>query len=992
MYVPLYVKSNYTLLSSLIKIDGYISLAKDLGMKSLVLTDNNMYGAMEFYQKCKKNQIKPILGLEILMDKDPLLLYAKNEMGYQTLIKLATIQTERAIQLSDLESFHDEVVALVPRGNISLFQKVTPYFPECYLGYTNKIEERELASVTENLVFCNEVLYLQESHRDYLKYVRMIRDGKTIADTTDEGLFETKEVHHLLTDDIYDYTENTHLFTTQRIADACNLEFSKPELLLPIFETENSLSSHEYLVQLSRRGLQKRCHNQVTEEYLNRLQYELSVIEKMGFSNYFLVVYDFIKYAKKEGMLVGPGRGSAAGSLVAYCLGITDIDPIHYQLFFERFLNPERVTMPDIDTDFPDVYRDQVIHYVTEKYGTKNVSGIITFGTLAAKQALRDVSRVLNVPLYQVDLVTKKIPSVTKQKLPDFYERDPQFRSMIDADKKLQLVYKIASFIEGFPRHTSSHAAGIVMCKKPLDEVLPLKKDGEMYLTEYSMEYLEDLGLLKMDFLGLKNLTTIMRVIEDIERGEQTRIDFATIPLDDPKALHLFTVADTTGIFQFESDGMKNFLRKLKPTSFEDIFAAIALFRPGPAVNIDSYIRRKQGLEPIEYLHPSLEPILKSTYGIIVYQEQIMQIANVLAGYSLGEADILRRAMSKKKYDILKNEEKKFIRQAIERGYSEEIAHKVYDLIMNFANYGFNRAHSVAYSVIAYKMAYLKSHYPKYFYSNLLSSVIGSETKTKEYIFEMKSRGLKVQKPDINSSTDQYRAEVEGIRFPLSNIRSVGSVSCGEILKARGDHPFIDIFDFVSRTSNRSITRKTIESLIDAGCFASFGYNQATLQKNLDSIMNYADLTKDLEASFVLKPELEIVSEYSKDVLIAKEKELFGVYLSNHPVTNYFGKFPKVVPLKDLPNYFNRVVETLVLVDYTRTIDTKTGQRMMFLVGSDEYTQMDYTLFPKTLQQYPNLRAGMILHIVGRVEKRYDKYQIIVNTIETLGEEQHGDH
>ena len=546
---------------------------------------------------------------------------------------------------------------------------------------------------------------------------------------------------------------------------------------------------------------------------------------------------------------------------------------------------------------------------------------------------------------------------------------------------------KIAMVIEGFPRHTSSHAAGIVMCKKDLDEVIPLTKNDGIYLTGFPMEYLEELGLLKMDFLGLKTLTTIMNILKDIELGENKKIDFQTIPLEDKHVLNLFATADTTGIFQFESDGMRNFLRNLKPTSLEDIFSAIALFRPGPAINIDSYIRRKNGEEKITYLDPCLEPILKSTKGIIIYQEQIMQIASTFAGYTLGEADILRRAMSKKKMDVLKNEETRFMERSIKRGHSKEVSKEIFDLILNFANFGFNRSHSVAYSLIAYKMAYLKYYYPKYFYSNLLSSVIGSDTKTNQYINEIKSLGISILKPCINRSNKHYIVEKEGIRYPLSAIKNVGAVSVDTILKNRNE-PYQDIFDFLARTSGSGINSKVMESLIDAGCFDSFGYNHHTLYNSLDSIATYADLTKDLDPEFVLKPEIEIVEEYDKEYLIQKEKELFGLYLSNHPVTSYKAKYQNIVPLNQVKEFHNRKISVIVMVERVRTIQTKNGMNMMFLVGSDEYQSLDFTLFPKIYNRYRefSLQSGMILKVYGRVERRYHTFQNVIDYLEILNE------
>ncbi len=977
MYTPLYVKTNYSLLSSLITIDNLLSYLKEHNYSQVAITDNTMFGVMEFYKKCKLANIKPIIGLEILLENDTILLYAKDYTGYQTLIKLSTIQESRKLELTDIEKYHNSVIGIIPYTSQNTYESFINTIPDLYLGYSNKQEEQEALLITSNVVFLRKNLYINEKDKEYLKYLYMIRDGKT---TADEVSYEINNFS-LDIEDIYSLTSNENLFTTNKIADMCNLEFPKSELLLPIYEETNGLTSHEYLKELSKFGLSKRLDGKVRESYASRLKYELNIIEKMGFSNYFLVVYDYIRYAKKNKILVGPGRGSGAGSLVCYSLGITDIDPIKYDLLFERFLNPERITMPDIDTDFPDIYRDQVIDYVVEKYGEKRVSGIVTFGTLAAKQSLRDVARVLNVPNYQIDLVTKRIPGFTKLKLKDFYKQDEELRKMIDSDQRLGQMYKIASFIEGYPRHTSSHAAGIVMSQKDLDEVIPLTVSDGIYLTGYTMEYLEELGLLKMDFLGLKTLTTIMNVISDIEKNENVKIDFNNIPLDDLKVLELFSQADTTGVFQFESDGMRNFLRKLKPNSFEDIFAAIALFRPGPAGNIDSYIRRKHGEEKVEYLDPSLEPILKSTYGIIIYQEQIMQIAHTLAGYTLGEADILRRAMSKKKMDVLKAEEEKFINKSVENGYSYETSKKIFDLILSFANYGFNRSHSVAYSMVAYKMAYLKCYYPKYFYGSLLSSVIGSESKTKEYIMEVKSLGIKVLKPCINHSGCSYEVTKEGIYYPLSGIRNIGGVACNEIITKREDG-YKDIFDFLARVKN--INRKMIESLIQSGCFDTFGITRKTYIENLDAIINYSELVQTLDPQFVLKPDLEIKDEYKQEELIYMEKDLFGIYLSNHPVTSYKAKFKNMLNLDNTANSFNKIINTVILVEKVKVIQTKKGEDMMFLDGSDEFNKLDFTLFPKIYEQYSNIKVGDILKIEGRVERRYDTFQIVVSKVEKL--------
>ena len=978
MYTNLYIKTNYSLLSSLVKIDDLISIAKNKQVKSLAICDNDMTSTMLFYKSCIKNDIKPIIGLDLNYNNGHILLYAKDYKGYLTLVKLSTIKSSRDITIDDLKEYNSNVVVIIPYDSIHLFTELKNLFIDLFVGYSNKEEENDIKDKYDNIVFINKVLYIKKEQSKYLKYLLMIRDNKTVLDD-----IEFKDNHnYLLDDEIYSLSSNKGLNNTNVISDMCNLNFPKSKLLLPIYKTKDNLDSTSFLKELSIKGLNKRLNGNITSEYKQRLIYELQIIDKMGFSNYFLVVYDFIKYAKKNNILVGPGRGSAGGSLVAYSLGITDIDPIHYNLLFERFLNPERVTMPDIDTDFPDIYRDQVIEYVKAKYGEKNVAGIITFGTIGPRLAIRDVSRILNIPNHEVDLLCKFIPNVTKEKLSDFYRNNSEFRNIILSDEKLKLMYEIATTIETFPRHTSMHAAGIVMSEKPLDEVIPLVKNNDIYLSGYSMEYLEGLGLLKMDFLGLKNLTTIMNIINDIEKGENIKIDFSNIPLDDKDAISVFTKADTSGIFQFESVGMRNFLRKLKPTSFEDIFAAIALFRPGPAVNIDSYIRRKHNEEKIEYLHPNLKSILRPTYGIIIYQEQIMQIASLMAGYTLGESDILRRAMSKKKLEVLQKEETKFIDGCLNRGYDYETSKKVFDLILNFANYGFNRAHSVAYSIIAYKMAYLKVKYPKYFFASLLTSVIGSQSKTKEYITEARRYNIEILLPDINLSESFYKVEEKGIRFPLSNIKNIGSITCHEITKARNVNS-TDIFESISAIIKKNINKKTIENLIDSSCFSSFGYNINTLHYNLDNIINYATLIKDLDPSLVLKPDIEVQDELSKEILMANERELFGFYLSSHPTTTYKSK-TQVLDLNQIENNFNKTVNTIILVEKIKITTTKKGENMAFVTGSDETTMADFTLFPKIFSKYEDIKKSDILLVKGRIEKRLDKYQIIVSDLKKL--------
>ncbi len=983
MYIPLYNKSNYTLLSSLLKVDELILFAKEKNISQIALTDSNMYATMFFIKKCQSEGIKPIVGLELQLDDFFVVLFSKDYRGYQSLIKLSTIQSERKVTISDLKNYNKNVIAILPFLYREKYEELGNIYLDLFLGYANKEEEKDARIITKSIVFFRESLYKVKKDSEMLSYLYRIRDGKMINENVSYDILN----HELYINSIEELSSEEGLKQTFLIADSCHVVFPKPENLLPIYECSNP---QKYLFDLCRVGLKKRLDGEVSDVYKERLLYELKIINQMGFSNYFLVVYDFIRFAKKNKILVGPGRGSAAGSLVAYSLGITEIDPLKYGLLFERFLNPARKTMPDIDTDFPDDKRDLVIEYVKEKYGEKRVSGIITFGTMAAKQVIRDVSRVLNIPIYKVDSLCKFIPSMSKDGLEELYQKNEAFRVRIDSDTNLTTMFQIAKKLEGFPRHTSSHAAGIVMSRIDLDEVIPLVKADNIYLTSYSMEYLEDLGLLKMDFLVLKNLTLIDNILKDIKEIHHKEIDFNKIPLDDIETLKLFETANTCGIFQFESAGMRNFLRKLRPNTFEDIFAAIALFRPGAALNIDSYIKRKHGEEKISYLDSSFQEITKNTYGFLIYQEQIMQVANVYAGYSLGEADILRRAMSKKKVDLLKAEEDKFIKKSVERGHSLSQAKKVFDLILNFASFGFNKSHSVVYSVIAYKMAYLKCHYETIFFSNLLSNVMGSEVKTNEYIMEAKANHIEIEKPTINNSEIRYVVQDGKIIYPISNIKGIGIVISNQIDAAKKDGNFVDIYDAFSRLYIAGIGKKVFEVLIYADVFKEFGYNRATLMYNLDSLFNYAELTKDIDSSLVMKPEIENQKDFSKNYILEKEKEIFGFYLSSHPTSMYRKDNPYCISLHVVDNYFNKTVDVLVLVEKIKIIDTKKGDKMAFLTGSDETASKEFIMFPKIYSLYSTIEKGNLVKIRGHVEKRLDTFQIIIEKIKLLEGESNG--
>lgn len=968
-YVPLYIKTENSLLSSLIKIDELIKFAKSYNYKALSIVDNNMFGVMEFYKKCLQNDIKPIIGLEVKLDNN-LVLYAKNYNGYKNLLKISTIMSESKVDINILEKYSSDLICVIPFNYRFIYDELNKMFQNVFISYKNK-EEYDLIN-KDISIYMNETLYLQKKDSNYLKYLIAIRDGKKIDEINILG-----DNHLLLPEEIKNYDFNSN---NQKILDMCNLKIELHKDLLPIYECPNNLDAYSYLKELCQDGMRKRFGSSVGKVYIDRLKYELNIINKMGFCNYFLVVYDYVKYAKEHGILVGPGRGSAAGSLVSYLLNITTIDPIKYNLLFERFLNPERVTMPDIDIDFQYDRREEVINYCVNKYGSKKVAGIITFNTLGAKQAIRDIGRVMDINLDKIDALTKLIDS--NLSLRENYN-DSKLKRILNEDSELFNLYKVSLKFEGLKRHTSNHAAGIVMCNENLDEIIPLYKKDGMFLTAYSMDYLEEHGLLKMDLLAIKNLTLIDTVLKEVNKKNKV-ISFDDIPFEDSEATNVFTSVNTLGIFQFESTGMMNFLRKFRPSNFQDIVAALALFRPGPMNNIDSYIKRKQNKEKIDYFDKSLEKVLKPTYGIIIYQEQIMQIASIMAGFSLGEADILRRAMSKKKEEILLKEKDKFINGSIKRGYSEELARKIYDLILKFAAYGFNKAHSVSYATISYRMAYLKAHYKEDFMKTLLNFELNSVNKTKEYIYECKKEGLNILKPDINKSDKYYLKEKDGIRYPLTGLKNLGSMIVNNILDERKNGDFKSIYDFIKRTNRKNINKKTLISLIDAGCFDSFDLNHRTMIDGIDLIINYGELIKDLDEEFVLLPELEIKEEYSKHELLKRELDVIGLYISDNPITEYKQKLNNKFNICDVSHWFDKNVNIIGTIDYVKEVETKKQDKMCFIKISDELASIDGVVFPQLYKTLNEIKKDKTVLISGKVEKRFDKYQIIVNNIKYL--------
>ena len=954
MYTPLYIKTENSLLQSLIKIDDLIDFSKKNGIKSLTITDNKMYGAYYFYKKCRENGINPIIGLEVLFGDYRVVFYCRNYNGYKNLLKITSMDS---ISFDNIKEYCSDLICIVPYDSIVLYDKLSSLFSFIFIGYKNSFELSQLKY--DNLVYFNEILCLDRSDLVYLKYLKGIKDSVPVSSIS----FNYDNYLRLYDEVLRDYPD--YLNNNYKIGEMCNLEIVLEKDLLPNYPCPDGLDSYGYLKKLCVSGLKKIFGETVSKKYVDRLKYELDVINKMGFCNYFLVVWDYVRFSKENGILVGPGRGSAAGSLVSYVLGISTIDPIKYDLLFERFLNPERITMPDIDIDFEFNRRQEVVNYCINKYGEKNVCPIITFGTLGAKQSIRDVGKCLDVPLKTIDKLCALIDS--KLDLKKNYETNYKIRNFLDTDKLLKKLYNVSVRLEGLKRHTSIHAAGIVMSRVPLDSIIPLDKSHDFYTTGYSMEFLEELGLLKMDFLALKNLTLINDILKEVG------ISFDSIPNNDIDTIKLFSNGNTLGVFQFEKDGMISFLNKFKPSCFEDIVACIALYRPGPMSNIDIYIKRKNGIIPIDYIVPELEPILKSTYGIIVYQEQILQIARVMAGYSYGEADVLRRAMSKKKEEILISERDSFISRSVSNGFSFEDSSNVYDLILKFASYGYNRAHSVSYAMISYRIAYLKEHYPLIFMKHLFNSNVG-DSKISSYIYECKSRGINVCSPDINLSNMDFSVLDDRLIFPFVSIKGVGKEFSNGIISGRGDKPFVDIFDFIRRTN---VNKSVFEALVFAGCFDCFSYNKKTLISNIDKIINYGDLG-ELFDDKSLVPILDSVDEYDSKYLMEKEYEVLGFYISNHPITSYKKKYGSI-DLSMISSYFDKRINVVIYVDRINLLYTKKGEKMCFVTGSDESSSVDVVFFPRVFNE--SIALHDILYLNCTVEKRFDKYQLVVNKV-----------
>ena len=958
MQIPIKVTTEYSLLSSLITLDNLISCLKKNNINVCGICDKNMLGTNMFYYKCKENNIKPIIGLEINILDSIIYLYAKNYNGYKELLNIDYLMQEREISLLDLAKYDKNLIFVVPYKSRNIAKEFRKY--NLYVSYENIDEKKNIDITDYKSLFVQNIKLLNEPDNLYLNYLTLIKNGESKELLKDEKHFALDSF--LDSEIIY---ENINKFINE-----INIEFPEKPNYLPKYITDKD--SISLLTSLCLKGLEKRFHGDVNPKYKQRLNHELDVIKKMGFVDYFLVVYDYILYAKKSDIAVGPGRGSAAGSLVSYCLGITNIDPLKYDLLFERFLNPKRVTMPDIDIDFEDEKRYKVIDYVKEKYTKDKVGLIITYGTLAAKQALRDVARVLEIEDVRLSKVSKLIKEDLSLK--DNYSKDVE--NILNQDKDLKLCYKIASKIYGLKRHTSIHAAGVVISSENLKDIVPVLNTDSGLIVGLTMNELEKNGLLKMDFLALKNLSTIKEIVNNISRKE--KIDIENIPLDDKKTYRLLQSGNTRGIFQFETNGMQNLLPKLKPTCFQDLIAAVALFRPGPMDNIDLYIKNKNNPNNIKYPHETLKEILNETYGIIVYQEQIMQILSVMADYDYAEADNIRRAMSKKNEEIILKGKDTFIDRSIKKGYTKETAENVYNLILKFANYGFNKAHSVSYALIGYKMAYLKANYPDIFIVSNLNIFGSAQIKCKEYLNEAQKFHLKLFKPLINKSSNEFIIKGVNILLPFNQIIGISEDFAKAICDERKNGDFKSIFDFVRRMPEKYINKQSLEKLIKADVFRDFSYNQKTYINNIDNIINFAEIARGLNEKEVEEPYLIIENNYDENELRINEKTSFGFYVSNHPSSSYQ---QNVVKIENINSYFDKNVSMVLCIEDIRTFKTKKNENMASINASDETGEVELVIFPRNFELVNNLVEGDTILVRGSVGKRYSDYQVIVNSI-----------
>ncbi|MGC5324286.1 DNA polymerase III subunit alpha [Brevibacillus sp. SYSU BS000544] len=1056
-FVHLHVHTEYSLLDGAARIEDLVQKAVLLGMPALAITDhNNLYGAVPFYRACVREGIKPIIGLELSViegameerftrNSPPpfhLILLAENTEGYRNLLKLVSIaqlqgthgyprvnktilaahtkgliaisdakdgEVSRYLQTNDTQSAHNAAKWYIEKfGPDHFFLELQDHGLELERRLNQRVVKLH-QELGVPLVVTNNVHYISREDHQLHDVLLAIKEGKTI-DEEDRLRYEKDEYF------LKNHDEMAHNFAfapkalanTWKIAERCQLELAFDQHILPRFEVPAGYEPDQYLRELCEAGCKER-YGAITPEIERRLSHELAIITGTGYTDYFLIVWDFMRYAHEQGIPTGPGRGSAAGSLVSYALKITNVDPLHFNLLFERFLNPERITMPDIDIDFSVERRDEVIQYVANKYGNDRVAQIITFGTLAARAAVRDVGRVLGLSLGLVDRVAKMLPQFSSITIDRAIASIPELATLMKENKQVAKLIEVSKGLEGLPRHASTHAAGVVISRDPLTDHVPLQQGSEgLSLTQYPMEVLEQVGLLKMDFLGLRNLTIIQETLAHLRSaGIHIRLD--QIPMDDQGTYRMLSKGETTGVFQLESSGMRNVLRELKPTTIDDIIAVLALYRPGPMEIIPQYIQVKHGKQQVHYSHPELEPILRETYGFIIYQEQIMQISSRMAGFSLGEADILRRAVGKKKRDLLAEQRERFVQGSIRQGYDEQLANETYDLIVRFADYGFPKAHAVAYAMIAYQMAYLKSNYPVAFMAALLSLSIGSQTRIAEYVEEAKRLHVEVMSPDVNHSEALFTVEGEKIRFGLAAVKNVGYNAVESIVKERTKTPYNDIVDFCSRVDNRLVNRRVVESLILCGALDSLPGSRAQLLVIIDEAMekgsnkrkerdeaqlNLFAVVDQIEDSVGAQMTDETgidpssypdVPDFTRMQRLKEEREMLGVYLSGHPLDDYrhVSNRPDIAQIAELTeNSRNQTVKLVGMLLEVKQIQTKKGEPMAFIQLEDRTAQLEMIAFPQVFQKYKHLLVKeQLLVVEGRIDVQDDNFKLIASRL-----------
>lgn len=1013
--VNLNVRSNYSFLSSSIKLKDYISFAKTNNLPALVLTDKNvMYGAHEFYQLCLNNKIKPIIGLDCQWQNGNeiinLTLLAINYQGYKTLIKLSTIINTKNLVLNNQEIKenllnNDNLITIIKIDNhkLEFLQQIWELLTvkiqtTIFFGVkaTNIQTISELTKITKNILATNIVTYLTEDEAQIVQILTAIKENQTL---TNEQLVKSGNNYYYNEEQLTKVFPNWILENNNNIINKCNLVFpnlTNQEKLqqLPIFPIPNNISNTEYLKLLCKKGLEKRFNSKsVPKSYVERLLSELTIINNMNFNDYFLIVQDYIQFAKSKKIIVGPGRGSVAGSLVAYVLEITDVDPIKYDLIFERFLNAERASLPDIDIDFQDERREEVIQYLAEKYGIEHVSHIITFQTIASKMAIRDLGRIFNISLDEINEISKLILMQYNFDLQQAINASPKLSVYA---KKYPIVFQLAQKIIGFPRQTSTHAAGIILTKEPLINLVPLQTGfNNIFQTQYSMQDLEAIGLIKMDILGLRNLTILNNILEKINKYYQKSINLNALPLTDQATFKIIANGDTTGIFQLESPGMREILKDMKANSFEDIVATNALFRPGPQDYVTTYIKRKLGKEKVTYLTEDLKPFLASTYGIILYQEQILLILQKIAGFSLAKADLIRRAISKKDIYEMEQQETLFINSAIKQGYNRTIAEKIWNDIKQFAGYGFNRSHAVAYSLISYWLAYLKANYPLAFMSCLLISIIGNNQKLTQYLYECQKYHIKIVPPNINQSTTEFLIDKKNnaLIYSLLAVKQMTQVNCQALVNERTKNGlFTDFFNFCARTIFIGFTRKNLEYLIAAGALDEINDNRTMLIKNLDSAIKYANIVqiKDQKQNLVKlnlnfeKPRL-VTYENNWTANSINEYKALGLYLKYNPEIKWkktLDKKNEAISLADINNHINQVIKVVAKINAVKVIKTKNNQLMAFLMVQNNNNIVDVTVFNHTYQSYQDkLQVDKVVLMEAKIEMYQGKVKLVLNKI-----------